>query len=368
MSAIDLGFVALTDAAPLIVAEARGFFEQEGLRVTLRREVSWATIRDKVAAGLYEGAHMLAPAALALSAGVGSESADVVVSLALNAHGAAIGVSAALASDMALHPAPQSAPALAAVAAQRRNAGRPALSFAVVFPYSIHNYMLRVWLASAGLDPERDVRIVVAPPTGIAARLRSGEIDGFGVGAPWGDLCAEQSGARILLEAGAFWPGGPDKVLGLSGAWAAREPEAALALTRAVLRACVWADAHENRAELAELLSGSVYVGAPAPLIARKLGVDTPTIRFARAAFPWRAHACWILSQMLRWDQLRSVAALEPALASYRPDLFTQASADLGLAAAQADVNAPLPAFGAAEGAFDEASLVRFAQSRLGGA
>jgi ABC-type nitrate/sulfonate/bicarbonate transport system substrate-binding protein len=368
MSAIDLGFVALTDAAPLIVAQAHGFFEEEGLRVTLRREVSWATIRDKVAAGIYEGAHMLAPAALALKIGLGSEPADIIAPLALNAHGAAIGVSAALAAEMAAHPAPQSAPALAAAAAERKRAGRPAFSFAVVFPYSMHNYMLRVWLMSAGLHPDRDVRIVVAPPTGIAARLQSGEIDGFGVGAPWGDLCAEQSGASILLEAGAFWPGGPDKVLGLSGAWAKREPEASLAVMRAVLRACAWADAPENRAELAQLLSARAYVAAPASLIGRKLGADVPQIRFARAAFPWRAHACWILSQMLRWGQLASDGDLKHALSAYRPDLFAKAAVDLGMATAQEKAAPPLPAFGAAEGAFDEDALILFAQSRLGGA
>ena len=227
-AALDLGFIALTDAAPLIVAKTHGLFADEGLDVRLHREVSWATIRDKVAAGVFQGAHMLAPMAIATNLGVGSERAQMVVPMSLNAHGAGIGVSAALADEMAQADpaAPLSATALARAVAERRKGGKPAISFAVVFPYSMHNYMLRFWAAGAGVDPDDDIRIVVAPPTAIAARLKSGEIDGFCVGAPWGALCEAESGAKIALHAADFWPGGPDKVLGVSGAWADREPDA----------------------------------------------------------------------------------------------------------------------------------------------
>ena len=359
MRALDLGFIALTDAAPLIVAHARGFFEEEGLRVTLRREVSWATIRDKVAAGLYEGAHMLAPALLALNVGAGSEPAELIAPMSLNAHGAAVGVSRALAEEMSAHAAPLSPAALADAAAKRSVRGAPALSFAVVFPYSMHNYMLRAWIAAAGLDPDRDVRIVVAPPTAIAGRLASGEVDGFCVGAPWGDVCAQQSGARSVLEASVFWPGGPDKVLGLSAAWARREPEAALALTRAVLRAALWADAPENTAPLARLLSAAEHVGAPAERIAQKLGVGESQIWFARAAAPWTPHACWMLSQMLRWRQLDASADFSRALTAYRRELFDAAAHEIGLPLPT--VSAPRPASGYGEAAFDLDSLRRFA-------
>src|SRR5262245_56751226 len=188
MLALDLGFVALTDAAPLVVARELGFFENEGLRVTLRREVSWATIRDKVAAQLYEAAHMLAPAALAANLGAGCEPARLIVPLALNAGGASIGLSQELAEQTAADAASPvlDGRALACAVAMRRARQRPAISFGVVFPFSLHNYLLRTWLARAGLDPDKDVRIVTAPPTAIANRLHSGEIDGFCVGAPWG--------------------------------------------------------------------------------------------------------------------------------------------------------------------------------------
>lgn len=330
--AIDLGFIALTDAAPLIVAKAHGLFAGEGLDVSLHREVSWATIRDKVATGLYQGAHMLAPLAIATNLGVGSERAALEVPMALNAHGASLGVSAALAAEMGGVLTPE---ALAKVVAARRDRSAPAISFAVVFPYSAHSYMLRYWAAQGGVDPDADIRLTVAPPTAIAARLKSGEIDGFCVGAPWGDLCQSESGACIALEAGDFWPGGPDKVLGLSQSWAHREPSQVLALVRALIRAALWADAPENAAELAGLLAHRDHLDVSPDLIASGLG----RIRFARHAtlHPWRSHAAWIASQMIRWGQLDPSTSLQVANACYRPDLFRAAAGDIGFNAPLAD-------------------------------
>lgn len=327
---IDLGFIALTDAAPLIVARARGEFETEGLDVLLHREVSWATVRDKVAAGVHQGAHMLAPLAIATALGVGAEPARMIVPMALNSGGASLGVSAQLAAEMGdLTPG-----ALAAVVAARKAAGKPMISFAVVFPYSMHNYMLRFWAASAGIDPDADIRITVAPPISIASRLRSGEIDGFCVGAPWSVVCQADSGAQIALESSDFWPCGPDKVLALSGAWAEREPHQSLALTRAIARAAQWADDPANRGELVALLCRREWLDAPPNLIGQSL----KQIRFARdaALYPWKSHAAWIGSQMLRWRQIDS-AKIAQVTACYRPDLFRAVARDVGLDAPIAD-------------------------------
>jgi hypothetical protein len=225
-----------------------------------------------------------------------------------------------------------SAGGLARAVAKRLGRGDPAITFAVVFPYSMHNYMLRYWAASAGLDPDRDIRIVTAPPTTIVSRLKSGSIDGFCVGAPWGAVSEAQHEARIVQEAGEFWPGGPDKVFGLSEGWVASEPQAMQAVLRALLRAAVWADAPENASELAGLLSAAQYLGAPADLIAKRLAKGDRSIRFSRqaAAFPWRSHAAWIFSQMLRWGQVDSGLDPADALECYRPDLFRAAARDIG--------------------------------------
>lgn len=328
--AIDLGFIALTDAAPLIAAKARGEFDAEGLDVTLQREVSWATIRDKLAAGVHQGAHMLAPLAIATTLGVGSEPAALSVPMSLNSGGASLGVSAQLAIEMG-EVTPQG---LANAVAARRAAGRPAISFAVVFPYSMHNYMLRFWAASAGVDPDADIRITVAPPTAIAMRLRSGEIDGFCVGAPWSLVCQTDAGAHIALESSGFWSCAPDKVLALSALWTDREPQQALALVRAIARAARWADDPANHPELAALLCRREWLDAPRDLIAQSLG----QIRFARhaALHPWRSHAAWIASQMLRWGQI-DAAKLPAVAACYRPDLFRAAAGDAGLEAPRDD-------------------------------
>lgn len=332
-----LGFIALTDAAPLIVARERGFFEAEGLKVTLRREVSWATIRDKVGAGLFQGAHMLAPSMLASNLGIGAEPTALIAPMALGAHGASIGVSQALSAHMAqLDPArPKAAATLAQAAAARRAQGERALSFAVVFPFSMHNYMLRDWVASAGLDPDRDIHIITAPPTTIAARLRAGEIDGFSVGAPWGAVCVAESGAHVVLDAGEYWLGGPDKVLALSRAWCVHAPESARAVTRALLRAGMWADDADNRADLIAMLARESFVGASEAAIADKLAGGAPTnISFVRdgIAYPSRAHAFRILSQMVRWGQIDAPSDANDVLAAYRPDLYASASEGLGLA------------------------------------
>jgi two-component system, oxyanion-binding sensor len=328
---IDFGFVALTDAAPLIVAKERGLFAKEGLQVTLHREVSWATIRDKVAAGLFQGAHMLAPLAIAARIGAGSDPVGVIAPLSLNTHSAAVGVSEQLATEMQGSTAAN----LAQAVAKRLGRGDPQVTFATVFPYSMHSYMLRHWVASAGLDPDRDIRIVTAPPTAIADRLKSGSIDAFCVGAPWGAVCEAESRARIVLDAADFWPGGPEKVLGLSESWAMREPGAVRAVLRALLHAAAWADAPENADELAGLLSAPGYLKAPPDLIAQKLGRKEKAVRFARqgASFPRLSHAAWILSQMQRWGQIDSKADTNQGMECYRPDLYSAAAADIGLPA-----------------------------------
>ena len=246
---LTLGFVALTDCALLIVAKDKGLFEAEGLDVTLSRDVSWANIRDKVAGGALDGAHMLAPMALALTLGVGGEAVPMITPLSLNANGSSISLSAAVAEAVqALDPAaaertPRTAHVLKRLIDARKAAGERPLTFAVVFPYSLHNYMLRYWLADAGIDPDQDVRITVTPPPRMAARLEAGEVDGFCVGAPWGGAVEASGAGRMVLHGAEFWPGAPDKVLGVTAAWAKAHPETLKAVLRALVRASVWADA-----------------------------------------------------------------------------------------------------------------------------
>lgn len=340
---IVLGFVPLNDAAPLIVALERGFFADEGLKVRLSREVSWATVRDKVAAGALDGAHLLAPIPLACTLGVGGAAQPMIAPMALNRSGAAFTLSRRLTAAM-----PSGEPrrvALARLIAERRAQGEAPLVFAVVFPYSMHNYLLRYWLAEAGIDPDHDVRITVAPPSRMASRLAADELDGFCAGEPWNAVAEDQRLGEVAVRAFEIWRDGPEKVFGVTAEWARRNPDTLQALLRALLKAGEWADDPENHGQLAALLANPDYVDASTESIARSL----PTTSFHRngANAPLPVQAAWQLSQMMRWGQApRELDLRGVAEHVYRPDLYNRAAADLGWPA----VVAPETAEGFADG------------------
>lgn len=332
---LKLGFVPLNDAAPLIVAAEMGLFAAEGLAVELSREVSWATIRDKLSVGALDGAHVLAPVTLAATLGAWGEPQPMIAPLALNLNGAAVTISTGLAAEVRAAGGGLDARPLAQAIAARRAAGRPPMTFAVVFPYSMHNYLLRYWLAEGGIDPDRDVRLTVAPPSRMVDQLAAGEIDGFCVGEPWNAVAVRQGVGEVVTRAAQIWRAGPEKVFGVSEAWAEANPETLQALLRALLRGAAWADAPQNRVALVDLLSRADYVGADAATIAVSLG----DIVFQRdgAAAPQPMHAAWIVSQMLRWGQLGPDADIPAAVARvYRSDLYDQAARALDLPAAAA--------------------------------
>jgi ABC-type nitrate/sulfonate/bicarbonate transport system substrate-binding protein len=340
---LTLGFVPLNDAAPLIVAQERGFFAAEGLAVRLSREVSWATVRDKVAAGALDGAHMLAPIPLACSLGAGGDPQPMIAPMALNRSGAAFTLSRRLTAGFASGE-PRGA-ALARIIGPRRAKGEPPLVFAVVFPYSMHNYLLRYWLAEAGIDPDLDVRITVAPPSRMVSRLAAGELDGFCAGEPWNAVAEDQGLGEVAVRAFEVWQDGPEKVFGVTADWARRNPEILQSLLRALLKAAAWADDPENQSGLAQILARSDYVDAPVDSIARSL----PTTSFHRnsANAPLPVQAGWLLSQMIRWGQApRDLDVRALAEDVYRLDLYNQAAAELGWA----PVSAPEAADGFADG------------------
>lgn len=318
LSELTLGFIPLTDCAPIVAAEALGFFEEEGLAVALIREASWATIRDKLAVGALDGAHMLAPMALAADGAI-------LAPLTLNRNGSAITVS----TDLAARVGPRGE-GLAEVVASRRAGGQGPLTFGVVFPQSVHNYLLRAWLADQGIDPDRDVRIVVIPPPRMVERMRDGEIDGFCVGAPWNAVAEAEGLGRMLITASQLCPGGPDKVLGVRKALLERRPEDLRACLRAAIRGAAWADDPANREDLVTILARPDRVGAAPAAIARALERE---IVFHRdgASLPRREDGLWMAARMVRWGQLEAGADLDALVDRvYRPDLYRVAAQALG--------------------------------------
>ena len=217
-------------------------------------------MRDKVAVGALDGGHMLAPLALAMTLGVaGGAPAAMIAPLALNLNGPAVTLSSRLAS--AVGAAPDAGGAGAAGGPRRQAEGASPITLAVVFPQSAqHNYLLRDWLARAGVDPDRDVRLTVAPPARMTELLVGGVVEGFCVTEPWGAAAVAAGAGRLAVRASQLWPRTPDKVFEAVGeAWAnAEHPDTVQAMLRALLQAAAWADVRrENRAELVEILAST---------------------------------------------------------------------------------------------------------------
>jgi two-component system, oxyanion-binding sensor len=347
---VILGFIPLLDCASLVVAAERGFAAEEDLDLALVRETSWANIRDRVVIGHFDAAHMLGPMTVASTLGIGHVKVPVIAPFALGLGGNAITVSLRLWEQMTSEGASAGgnpgthAAALKRVVASRMTAKREPLTFAMVYPFSCHNYELRYWLAAAGIDPDRDVRLVVIPPPFLVDAMRAGQIDGFCVGEPWNSVAVHAGVGSIAASTTAIWPYSPEKVLGCRLEWAQRHPKQLACLQRALYRASLWCDRPENHAELAKLLSQPRYVGAPAELLHRALSGQlaltthsAPTLienfyipARHNATFPWTSHALWFYAQMLRWKQIELSAAHVAAVRStYRPDLYRAALASI---------------------------------------
>ncbi len=347
---VSLGFIPLTDCAPLVIAQEKGFFAAQGLRVKLCREPSWANIRDKVCFGSLDGAQMLAGMPLAASLGAEAFRVPMVTAFSMGLNGNAITVSGRLFQRLLDTGVPLQTPATAdalkrVVEADKARGAEP-LRFAMVYPSSSHNYLLRYWLASAGIDPDRDIRLSVVPPPLMADCLRKGVIDGYCVGEPWNARAVEDGIGWVLIASGEIWNNHPEKVFGVTRAWAETYPNTHQAILTSLLQAARWLDQPENRPQAVDILARREYVDAPASALAAGLlgrfAYDpggTPKARpdfhvFHRYAanFPWTSHAEWILAQMLRWGQLREPLDIKSAAASvYRPDLYRRAAAAVGL-------------------------------------
>ena len=309
-TSLRIGLLPLADAAPLVIAKARGFFARHGLDVELRVERAWAALRDKVAMGVLDAAQMLAPMPVAATLGLDGMAVPMVTALSLNLNGNAITVSRALHERMraqapARADAAQWAKALARVLEAGRKAHLPPPVFAHVFPFSTHHYELRMWLASAGIDPDADVRLCVVPPPRMVGELAAGRVDGFCVGAPWSEVATRRGLGVTVATKYAIWNNSPEKVLGVTRDWADAHPATHRALVAALIEAARWLDLPGHRAEAAQLLIDNGWVQAPAETIRASLLPQEGGLVFHHhaATFPWRSHAIWFTLQMLRWRQ-----------------------------------------------------------------
>jgi nitrate/nitrite transport system substrate-binding protein len=333
---LKLGFIKLTDCAPLVVAQELGFFEEEGLFVTLEAQANWKILLDRVISGELDGAHMLAGQALGATLGIGTQ-AHVVTANVLDRNGNACSVSNALwlqmeAAEPALaespSPRPVQAGAMRPAVEAAKDAGTP-LRLGMVFPLSSHNYELRYWLAAGGIAPgfydgdpngthDADVLISVTPPPQMPATLDQGTIAGYCVGEPWNEQAVAQGIGVTVVTNADIRRDMAEKVFGVTAAWADRHPETHVRVVKALLRAGHWLDAStENRKRAVEILAKPAYVGADPEVIANGLtgvfeyerGEQRPHPDFNvffrdHATYPYASDAVWFLTQMRRWGQI----------------------------------------------------------------
>lgn len=335
---VRIGLLRLTDAAPVVMADAKGFFAAEGVRVHLSVEASWANLADKLAYGLLDAAVMLPPLALAMSAGMRAASTPLVVPIGLSLNGNALTFCEPWLDAVGPVKGRDAARVGQKLAELLKN--QAPLRFAVVHGCSTHFLLVRAWFAANGIDPDAAIDWSIIPPAQMVDALRAGVIDGFCAGAPWGAMAHRAGVGRTLLTSSEIWPDHPEKCLAVRAEWAITAPDAVQKTVRAVLRGALFCDDPAATPEVALHLAHPDFVNVPAEAIAASLpggrgdllGVDRSIFTPALAALPRYDHACWFVAQMMGADLVSGDC--DPrriAMAVYRPDLCRAAAADLGI-------------------------------------
>ncbi|MBT3028367.1 MAG: ABC transporter substrate-binding protein [Candidatus Thiodiazotropha sp. (ex Ctena orbiculata)] len=363
---LKFGFIKLTDMAPLAIAYEKGYFEDEGLYVTLEAQANWKVLLDGVIDGQLDGAHMLAGQPLAATIGFGTK-AHIITPFSMDLNGNGITVSNEIWEMMKPHverqedgkPAhPIKADALKPVVDKYKQESKP-FKMGMVFPVSTHNYELRYWLAAGGINPgyyaphkgditgqvKADALLSVTPPPQMPATLEAGTIYGYCVGEPWNQQAVFKGIGVPVITDYEIWKDNPEKVFGLTKGFTEKYPNTTIRLVKALIRAGKWLDENDNanRPEAVKILSQSNYVGADYEVIANSM---TGTFEYEKgdkrsvpdfnvffrynATYPYYSDAVWYLTQMRRWGQ---ISEQKPdswydkiAKSVYRPDIYRKAA------------------------------------------
>ncbi|AGA77369.1 CmpA/NrtA family ABC transporter substrate-binding protein [Echinicola vietnamensis] len=359
---LTFGFIKLTDMAPLAIAKEMGFFEDEGLYVTIEAQSNWKNVLDRVIDGQLDGSHMLAGQPIAAGAGFGRQ-AELVTPFSMDLNGNGITVSNEVWSAMEPNipkdadgrpQHPIKADALAPVIQDYKTSGRP-FKMGMVFPVSTHNYEIRYWLAAAGINPgfytadnsqgqvDADVLLSVTPPPQMPATLEAGTIYGYCVGEPWNQQAVFKGIGVPVTTNYDIWKNNPEKVFVMSKKFVDENPNTAIAVTKALIRAGKWLDTPGNRPEAVGILSRPEYVGADSVVIANSM---TGTFEFEKgdkrsmpdfnvffrhhATYPYYSDGIWFLTQMRRWGQIPESKSEEwyheTIKDIYRPDIWEKAA------------------------------------------
>ena len=365
---LRFGFIKLTDMAPIAVAYEKGYFEDEGLYVTIEAQANWKVLLDGVIDGKLDGAHMLAGQPLAATIGYGTK-AHIVTPFSMDLNGNAITVSNSVWAEMKkniphkdgwpVHPIKASA--LKPVVEQYRDAGKP-FKMGMVFPVSTHNYELRYWLAAGNIHPgfyaplkgdtsgtiDAEALLSVTPPPQMPSTLEAGTIDGYCVGEPWNQQAVFKGIGVPVVTDYEIWKNNPEKVFGMTKEFTEKHPNTTVRIVKAMLRAAKWLDENDNanRPEAVKILSQSQYVGADYDVIANSM---TGTFEYEKgdkravpdfnvffryfATYPYYSDAVWYLTQMRRWGQIAEPQTdnwyFDVAKSVYLPDIYMTAAQEL---------------------------------------
>ena len=350
---LKIGFIALTDCAPIVVAKEKGFFKKYGLNVHVAKEGGgWPGIQQKVISGEYDFSHALAGMPIAATIGINGN-AHLQALLSLDYNGNAITYGNNIIKEMEKYgldktERPVSAASLKKyIDAKHKSEGdsyKP-LSFGMVHPVSTHNYELRYWMAASGIVPDTDCTIKPFPPPTMPSNLIAGNIEGYCVGEPWNSRIVLKGKGSALVTNYDIWNNNPEKVLQARADFIEKHPETTKAVMKAIIEAQMWLDASwENREEAIGYLAKKNYVKAPKSVLRKSMsgtflynkGVDSSNPMFNTfanyyAAYPFYSHGMWFMTQMYRWGQIDKPIDMKKVIESvYRPDLFAEVAKEVG--------------------------------------
>ena len=337
MKEVKIGFIPLTDCAPIIVAAQMGFDKKYGIKITPSKEASWAGVRDKLVNGELQGAHILYGLMYGVQMGIGGQQKDMAVLMGLNHNGQGITL-----SNQLKEKGVKDGRSLKRLL---DNENRD-YTFAQTFPTGTHAMWLNYWLAANGIDPIKDVKNIVVPPPQMVANMRIGNMDGYCVGEPWNARAITDGVGFSVATSQDIWVDHPEKVLGATAEFIAKNPNTARAMIAAILEACKYIEATENRAKVAKLIAGKAYVNAPEDVIAGRFvgdydnGIgkkwkDPNFMKFygdGAVNYPYLSDGMWFLTQHKRWGLLKTDPDyLAIATKVNQIKLYTEAAAMVGV-------------------------------------
>jgi len=344
---VRIGIIALTDCASIVMAHELGLFKKHGIESTISKEASWAVIRDRLTLGENQASHILLGIPYAATMGLqGSPVKPMIIPMYLNRNGQAITLTKAL-LDKGVKTPPQLKP----LALEAKAKGTP-MTFAMTYPPGTHAMWTRYWLASGGINPDRDVSLITIPPAQMVANMKVGKMDGYCVGEPWGARAIADGIGFTAITTQQIWKDHPEKVLGFTEEFAGKNPRTVKAVMRAVIEASQWNDKLENRPRMAEVVGQPQYVNASKEVIlGRMLGdydygdgrkeKDPYYMTFfdRQATFPLKSHGLWWLSQFRRWGMVKEPPDYKKVVDRvHRSDIYREVAKDMGIETPREDV------------------------------